>query len=201
MKLINLLLTIFLLSGCSIHAVDMAAEPTVQEFDLSDNEKDGVIAARDLCPDSHSGSAVDINGCGSESLEKIRRQLLVNFTTNSSVVAPRYYPEIKKLADFMKEFPSATVTIEGHTSIRGKAEYNKKLSMRRAKAIKTILVDKYQIDAQRITAVGYGFERLLLEGDDEYIHARNRRIVAEIEIERSVVDMKWTIYSVDDPIE
>lgn len=201
MKLINILITLLLLSACSVHVVEMAPEPTEQKFDLSDAEKDGVIAARDNCPDTFTGSAVDHQGCGTESLEKIRRQLLVNFPTNSSQVARKYYPEIKKLADFMQEFPSAMVTIEGHTSIRGKAEYNKKLSLRRAEAIKSILVNKYQIDAQRITAVGYGFERLLLEGDDEYIHARNRRIVAEIEIERSVVDMKWTIYSVDDPIE
>ena len=93
------------------------------------------------------------------------------------------------------------MTIEGHTSIRGKAELNKTLSQNRAQAIKDILITQFNIAADRIEPIGYGFEKLLLEGDDEYIHARNRRIVAEISSDRSFTDMKWTIYSVDDEVE
>jgi outer membrane protein OmpA-like peptidoglycan-associated protein len=179
----------------------MTEKPTEQKYDLTDMEGDGVIKARDNCPDSYPGSQVNNEGCGSQSVETVRRKLEVNFDTNSYVVKREYFPEIKKLADFMTEFPQTLVTIEGHTSIRGSAALNQKLSENRAIAIKNILSQQFNIAADRITAIGYGFEKLLLEGNDEYIHARNRRIVAEISSDKSFIDMKWNIYSVDDEAE
>lgn len=200
MKLLTLL-CVFFLSACSVNVVDMTPEPTVQKFDLTDQEGDGIILARDDCPETYTGAQVNNSGCGTQTVETIRRKLEVNFDTNSYVVKKKYFEEIQKLAEFMKEYPSAEVKIEGHTSIRGKAELNKTLSQNRAEAIKDILTKKFNIEAERIEAVGYGFENLLLEGDDEYIHARNRRIVAEISSDISLIDMKWTIYSVDDQVE
>lgn len=198
--LLNLFLIIFI-SGCSLQVVEMTDGPTPQKFDLTDSDADGVIIARDNCVDSFVGAKVDTSGCGTNKIHKVRRKLQVHFTNNSSVVAPEYFPEIQSLANFMKEYKTAKVTIEGHTSKLGSAELNRKLSQKRAQAVKDILVNKFAIDESRVTAIGYGFERLLLEGDDEYIHARNRRIVAEISSEKSLTDMKWTIYSVDHPTE
>jgi OOP family OmpA-OmpF porin len=192
---------VFFISACSVQVIDMTTEPTVQQFDLSDSEGDGIISARDECPESNAGAQVGNNGCGTNTIETVRRNLEVNFDNNSYVVKNEYISEIEKLADFMIEYPQTQVTIEGHTSIRGKAALNKKLSQNRAQAIKSILIKKFNIASERITAVGYGFEKLLLEGDDDYIHVRNRRIVAEISSDRSLTDMKWTIYSVDDEVE
>lgn len=200
MKLLTLFCVLFL-SACSVQVIDMTPEPTVQKFDLTDSEADGVITARDECPETDSGAEVNNNGCGTETIVTVRRKLEVNFETDSYVVKKQYLEEIQKLADFMMEAPQAMVSIEGHTSIRGKAEYNKTLSQHRAQAIKDILITQFGIAEERITAVGYGFEKLLLEGSDEYIHARNRRIVAELSIDKSYTDMKWTIYSVDDEVE
>lgn len=194
------LLSIFLItliSGCSLQVVEMTDGATPQKFNLTDPDADGVIIARDNCVDSFAGAKVNNSGCGMDHLHKVRRKLQVHFSNNSSVVAPEYFPEIQALANFMKEYKTANVTIEGHTSKLGSAGLNKKLSQKRAQAVKDILVNKFAIDETRITAIGYGFEKLLLEGDDEYIHARNRRIVAEISSEESLTDMKWTIYSVD----
>ena len=56
------------------------------------------------------------------------------------------------------------------------------------------------MSSERITTVGYGFEKLLLEGNDDYNHEQNRRIVAELSSDKSFTDMKWTIYSVDNAI-
>jgi len=201
MKTISLFFGCLLLSACSFNVVEMASDPTVQKFDLTDPEADGIINARDACPDSFQGADVNNNGCGSETVTKKRLKLLVNFAADSSQVEAKYYPEIEKLAEFMLEYPSVTVVIEGHTSIKGGAAYNKALSLKRAKAIKSLLVNKYGVDNTRVTAVGYGFERLLLEGNDEYINARNRRIVAEISSDVVIKNMKWTIYSVDQRTE
>jgi len=197
--MISLFTAVLLLSGCSfnVDVIEMATQPTNQLFDLTDSEGDGVISARDLCPISLSGAAVNNRGCATDKVEKVRIQLLVNFASGSAQVGTEYYAEIKSLADLMKENPTITVKIEGHTSIIGDANYNKKLSLRRAEAVKALLVKQYNIKASRVEASGFGFEELLYEGNDEYVNAHNRRIVAEINGAKDIVDMKWTIYSVD----
>ena len=196
-----ILLFIGLLAACSTQVVDMTEEPTVQAYDLSDAEGDGVISARDNCPDSDVGAQVDNAGCGTATIETLRRKLEVHFDTDSYVVKDEYFPEIKALAMFMTDYPETQVTIEGHTSIRGAAEHNKVLSQNRAEAIKLILISQFGLEADRITAIGYGFEQLLEEGNSEEIHALNRRIVAELSADKSLIDMKWGIYSVDKETE
>jgi outer membrane protein OmpA-like peptidoglycan-associated protein len=204
MKILTLFCAL-LLSGCSVQIIDMTPEPTVQKFNLNDYENggdgDGVILARDECPNSIPGAQVGNNGCGTETIETVRQKLEINFDTNMYNVKEEYMPEIKSIADFMIKFPQSVVLIEGHTSIRGSAEYNLTLSQKRALAIKDILIEKFNISDARITAIGYGFSRLLVEGNDDETHAKNRRIVAEITSDKNLIDMKWNIYSVDEEEE
>jgi len=200
MKLLTFL-CILCISACSSQIIDMTPEPTKQKFDLSDTEGDGVIQARDECSDSSVGVQVGNNGCGTNTIYTIRHKLEINFDIDSSIVKNEFFGKIEQLSGFMTEFSEVSVSIEGHTSIRGSAEHNNALSKNRAEAIKSILVQRFKIDSDRITTVGYGFEKLLLEGDDEYSHEKNRRIVAELSSEQSFADMKWTIYSVDKDVE
>jgi len=190
-------LSVLFLSACSVQIVDMAPEPTKQVFDLTDSEGDGVIQARDHCPESYKGADIGNNGCGSTTVNTIRHKLDVNFDTNSYKVKDEYLAKIEELSTFMTEFPQVQVSIEGHTSTKGSAAHNKKLSENRAQAIKDILINNFNIASDRVTTIGYGFDRVLFEGDDDYIHQKNRRIVAEISSDINITDMKWTIYSVD----
>jgi outer membrane protein OmpA-like peptidoglycan-associated protein len=56
----------------------------------------------------------------------------------------------------MKNHPEAKLDIKGYASIEGKADFNQKLSEKRAEAIKTALVKKYKIAADRISTEGKG---------------------------------------------
>lgn len=65
--------------------------------------------------------------------------------------------------------------LEGHTDSVGTAEYNAQLSLRRAEAAKTFLVDEMKVDPARLKAVGKGWDGLA-----DPCHPRaadNRRIV------------------------
>ena len=199
-KLLTIIIFVFI-SGCSVQVVEMAAQPTKQKFDLSDDDNDGVISAREQCNSSLKGVKVNNNGCGLETPKVSRIKLLINFASNSYEVKPEFFGEINRLADFMKENPKTSVTIEGHTSMVGSRALNQRLSENRALAVKNILETKFGIDKSRVKAIGYGFDRLLQKGNSEAINARNRRIVAEITAEKEIKDLKWTIYSVDDPVE
>jgi len=196
-----ILIPLILITACSNQVIDMTEQPTVQVHDLSDPEGDGVIVARDKCPDTFTGALVNNDGCGTQSVESVRRHLEIHFDSASYVVKEEYFPEIELLAQFMMEHPQIKVTIEGHTSIVGAAEYNQLLSENRAEAIKAILIESFTIAAERISTVGYGFEQLLVEGNNEDAHERNRRIVADFGADENYINMKWHIYTVDEEVQ
>ena len=63
---------------------------------------------------------------------------------------------IERIATYMKENPNTKVVITGYASPEGSKSFNQRLSQKRADAVKKILVQKYDIDASRITAEGKG---------------------------------------------
>ncbi|MDU0369217.1 OmpA family protein [Hymenobacter endophyticus] len=63
--------------------------------------------------------------------------------------------ELERLQKLLVETPALRLEISGHTDNVGKAEYNKDLSQRRAKAVVDYLVAK-GIDKGRLTFAGYG---------------------------------------------
>jgi OOP family OmpA-OmpF porin len=70
----------------------------------------------------------------------------VKFDFDKSVVKPNSYGDIKNLADFMKQYPATTTTVEGHTDSVGPDAYNQKLSERRANAVKQVLTQQYGVE-------------------------------------------------------
>jgi outer membrane protein OmpA-like peptidoglycan-associated protein len=75
--------------------------------------------------------------------------------------------------------PSATVSIEGHTDVRGDAAYNQALSQRRAAAVREWLV-AHGAAGGRLTATGAGEARPIRTGDTEADHQANRRVEIRI---------------------
>ncbi|MCA8831550.1 OmpA family protein [Hymenobacter pini] len=63
--------------------------------------------------------------------------------------------ELERLQKLLTDTPALRLEISGHTDNVGKAEYNKDLSQRRAKAVVDYLVAK-GIDKGRLTFAGYG---------------------------------------------
>ncbi|WP_159822115.1 OmpA family protein [Colwellia sp. 20A7] len=152
----------------------------------SDTDNDGVTDSKDRCPSTPTTDKVDKNGCTIFTEETSRMSLLVNFDNNKSTVKAEYLPEIKKMSDFLTAYPEVSLVIEGHTSKVGSAAYNKKISQQRADAIVDVLVNQFNIDSYRLSAVGYGEENLLDSGDDKAAHAKNRRIEAKVAATKEV---------------
>ena len=76
----------------------------------------------------------------------------IQFGINKTNVEQKYYPEIAKIADFLKENPGSTVMIEGHTDDTGTASYNQMISEKRAKAIADVLTQTFQVSASRVNS-------------------------------------------------
>lgn len=149
-----------------------------------DSDGDGVVNSRDLCPNTTAGAEVDDVGCEgvSETVETI--ELKVQFPSNSSVIGDTYDAEIRRVADFMREYPETTVEIAGHTDSAGEAGYNQFLSQRRAEAVARRLTDALGIDPERVSAVGYGEAEPIASNDTAAGRAENRRVEARIQVRR-----------------
>ncbi|EEO26512.1 OmpA family protein [Helicobacter winghamensis] len=103
----------------------------------------------------------------------------VQFPFDSSVVAPEYNAEIKDFAQSMKENPSQTAIISGHTDSTGNDEYNQKLSERRANAVKDAIIEE-GVQAERLQAKGYGESKPIADNATKEGRQENRRVEAEI---------------------
>lgn len=118
--------------------------------------------------------------------EKVTISLNVEFDTDKAMVKDKYYDEIKKVSNFMKEFPDTNVTVEGHTDEIGSQEYNQALSESRAKSVRQYMIDKFGMDGSRISAVGYGEELPVATNDTEEGRQKNRRVDAVMEAVRVI---------------
>ena len=65
----------------------------------------------------------------------------------------------------MKKYTNTVVTIKGYASPEGSAEVNARIANARAEAVKSILVKKYKISPDRITAEGQGVGDMFTEPD------------------------------------
>jgi outer membrane protein OmpA-like peptidoglycan-associated protein len=71
--------------------------------------------------------------------------------------------------------------LAGHTDHQGSEEYNRALSLRRARAARRYLIENFGIDPGRLEAVGYGESRPTDPGASaEEMAARNRRVELEL---------------------
>ena len=83
--------------------------------------------------------------------------------------------ELDKLVAVLRDNPQISIELSSHTDARGDNDYNQKLSQRRAEAAVTYLIES-GIDPARITAKGYGEEKLILmNAMTEEEHQVNRR--------------------------
>jgi len=96
------------------------------------------------------------------------------FDYNSYDIRPDARDALARTAEFLRRYPEAKVTIEGHCDERGSLEYNLALGAERAEAAKKFLVS-LGIAAERMNTVSYGKERPFCTEHDEKCWQENRR--------------------------
>lgn len=99
-------------------------------------------------------------------------QPVVSFRQGKALVDAQQLSNIENIANYMKKYPEVKLDIKGYASPEGNKNFNQKLSERRANTVKEILVNRYEIDADRITATGMGV------GDKFSKPEMNRAIIA-----------------------
>ena len=99
----------------------------------------------------------------------------VLFEFNRADVKPSGQASLRKLADFLQQYPSRQVLIEGYTDDIGAPAYNVTLSQRRAEAVDSALAGM-GVAPQRMATVGYGEEFPVAVNNTDTNRALNRRV-------------------------
>jgi hypothetical protein len=86
----------------------------------------------------------------------------IRFEINSATLSPDATRQLDELGKALTspQLATAKIEINGHTDASGDAVYNKKLSQKRADAVKGYLVKVYRINEGRLSAIGWGEEQL-----------------------------------------
>lgn len=103
----------------------------------------------------------------------------VYFDTGKSSLRTESYKELNELVDLMKRKPTLKIEIGGHTDNVGNDNDNLELSQARADAVKQFLIKK-GIEANRITAVGYGEALPIADNGTAEGRQKNRRTEVQI---------------------
>lgn len=90
---------------------------------------------------------------------------IITFRQGKSVVDASQLPNVERVASYMKKYPNAKVVIKGYASPEGSVEVNDRIAKARAEAVKSILVKKYKISTNRITAEGQGVGDMFTDPD------------------------------------
>jgi len=146
-----------------------------------DSDRDGVADYLDKCPTTPLGAAVDAKGCTLEVAKRFCDKpavIAISFDTNKTDVKAMYYEELDKLGNFLKEYPNAKGTIEGHTDSDGSKQLNLKLSQARAENVRSYIIKKFGIEGSRVSAIGYGSAKPVASNKTAAGKAKNRRTEA-----------------------
>ena len=141
-----------------------------------DGDMDGVKDYKDKCLDTPIGYEVNGEGCA------ISLNLGVNFKYYSDIIDQKSEKNIETFAEFIKKNSNYTLNIVGHTSTKGDEDLNKKLSEKRAKAVKLALID-LGVSENSMTTEGRGESDPIVEDESEDGKLLNRRVEIEITID------------------
>src|SRR5438477_12674819 len=103
------------------------------------------------------------------------------FTTDSAVLRPEAVEQIAKLGDILVKYADDRIRIQGHTDSTGSAAHNEELSMRRAQAVRDVLLSR-GVKQQQMLVEGVGEGRPIGNNATAAGRAQNRRVELHIDV-------------------
>ncbi len=103
------------------------------------------------------------------------------FETGSAVLKDEAVEQISKVGDIIAKYSDDRVRVEGHTDSTGSAAKNEELSLRRADAVKRVLVGRGVKESQ-ITTLGLGSTKPVADNKTATGRAANRRVELHIDV-------------------
>jgi outer membrane protein OmpA-like peptidoglycan-associated protein len=99
----------------------------------------------------------------------------LRFASGKSDIAPQYRGTLNRIAGVLTPLKGYSINVYGYTDDAGTRDYNLKLSVRRARAVRDFLV-KAGIDSSLTSTKGFGKSKPLARGSNPKAGAANRRV-------------------------
>jgi len=126
---------------------------------------------------------VDISACVGPIADFSGRNAIL-FQSGAALIASESETALDELIIILAECPDALVRIEGHTDADGDSRLNLGLSVARAEAVVTALIER-GIDLERLYAIGYGETMPIADNATSAGKRLNRRIVVKVSDDHS----------------
>jgi outer membrane protein OmpA-like peptidoglycan-associated protein len=113
--------------------------------------------------------------------------LLVNmkndilFATDSASLKDDSIGQINQVGDILAKYADNRIRVEGHTDSTGSNAHNEQLSLRRADAVKRVLVSR-GVRENQILVLGQGESRPVVDNGSVEGRAKNRRVELHIDV-------------------
>jgi peptidoglycan-associated lipoprotein len=142
----------------------------------------GAAAGLGGCATNEAGSGAQLAGAdgkgpitpGTQRDFSVNVGDLVYFSSDSTDLTPEAQSTLQKQAQWLRQYPQFTITIEGHADERGTREYNIALGARRATSVRNFLAQN-GVQATRVRTISYGKERPVAVCNDISCWSQNRR--------------------------
>jgi outer membrane protein OmpA-like peptidoglycan-associated protein len=137
-----------------------------------DSDKDGIVDSEDFCNDNAEKTTVNAIGCKKDEKQRLKG---IEFKISSNTLLTKSSIQLDKMSKILRYHPKVKIEIGGHTDSSGNNEPNLALSHQRAVAVKNYLVSK-GLNADYITATGYGESQPIADNKTEQGRSKNRRV-------------------------
>jgi OOP family OmpA-OmpF porin len=100
----------------------------------------------------------------------------IYFDTGKSEVKQESEPALQEIAKLLKNDPSLSLYVVGHTDTVGELEFNMQLSRARADSVVSFLISRFKVDAARLKPHGVGPLAPVASNSTDEGRALNRRV-------------------------
>lgn len=155
--------------------------PTGKDYAFTVNRRGYLFFSEHFSLSGKPADSIYAMDIGLQPIEVNAGMVLKNifFESNRYELQEASFTELDKVVQLLKENPTVSIEISGHTDNTGSAEENLKLSNNRAQAVVDYLT-RQQIPVQRLLSKGYGAAQPIDSNETPEGRARNRRTELKI---------------------
>ena len=135
-------------------------------------------------------NAANAAGAKADAVDKASKRLVYEVTLSEDQGGFKFgkatLPEeaqtrLDQIVEQLKANPNgAYIEVAGYTDNRGSKDFNQRLGLQRAEAVRKYLYEKYQIPLHKINVISYGAENPVAPNTTRDGRAQNRRVVIKV---------------------
>src|SRR5215470_15810193 len=121
-----------------------------------------------------------------KSMKRLVLEVVINESSGNFQFGKTDLPEDAKsqidqlIAKLTQDPKNVFIEIEGHTDNVGGAEFNEKLGLERAEAVKRYLYEKHMVPLHKMNVISYGETKPIADNKTRDGRAQNRRVVIRV---------------------